>query len=107
MAFNGLIGTTASIKQRHQLFHKHCSHSDGIHLDQFREHLSELTRQIFTVLLHLSEHMLTRQQRIEPGIGRGVDISGEVSAHVIHAVHHQVIGQTIEHVADGLTDGIA
>ena len=107
MTLDGLVRAASCTQQRHHLFCQHVAHADGVHLDELREHLAELTRQVLTVLLHLCGHAFTRQQRVEACVGRRVDIGGEVLLHIVHTVGHQIIRQTIEDVADDLCDGVA
>ena len=91
-----------STQQRHHLFAQHRPHTHGIHLDQFREHLTELSRQILMVLLHLTDEMLTRQEAIEPHVGRSIDIGREMTTQIVYPVHHQILRQAIKHIIYGI-----
>ena len=51
------------------------------------------------VLLHLPDKVLTGQQRVELGVGRGVYIRRQVFRQIVNAVRQQVFIQTIEQVA--------
>ena len=85
MSVDGLIAT-AGIGQRLHLFSQYTAHSHRVHLDQLWEHFAELTRQVFTVLLHLADKVFASQQRVETSINSGVDIGRQVLRQVVNAV---------------------
>ena len=102
---DGLVASAGTC-QRLQLVSHHAAHAHRVHLDQLWEHRTELTRQVFPVLLHLAYKVLTRQQRVEPCIDGRVDIGRQVFRQVVNTLRHQVFVQSVEHIADGLCRGV-
>ena len=71
---DGLVAAGARTQQGRHLLCEQRAQSDGVELDQFREHLSELSLQVFLVLKHLTGEVPWCQHRVEAGIDRRVDI---------------------------------
>ena len=107
MALNRLVRPATCLQQGHQLLCQHLAHANRVELNEFREHLSELTCQVLMVLLHLLDHVFLGQQTVEPCIHRGVDIGREVVFQIGHTITHQVIGQSVEDIPDDLSGGVA
>ena len=85
MAVDGLI-TASSAGQRLYLVCQHTAHPHRVHLNQFRKQFAELTRQVVSVLLHLTDEMLACQQGVEPCVGRSVDIGRKVLRQVVDGI---------------------
>ena len=84
MAVYGLVITCTH--HGRQLLGQYRTHAHWIHLNEFREHLSELSRQVVAVLQHLPFEVFTGQQCIEPCIGRCIDIGRQVCYHIVNSL---------------------
>ena len=99
VAFQGLVATRRALRQGFQLVGQDIAQAQRVHLQQFGEGLPHGLAEVLAVGRHLANKVLTRQQGVEGGVGRSINISRELDGQIVYDIGHQVVRQAVEHVA--------